>query len=374
MVNPVSRPEVRAAAIERLAEEVADAVRAYRSILFLSDFDGTVAPFVDDPDKSRAVPEVVASYTALDLLPDAKVMFVTGGDGHRTATVLERSGLRVDAAANYGSDSVSWNGGRWDISGHPDVPALKPFWDELLRSVDEQLRARAYFGHPSALVSEDTTPNAGDVAEANGLVLVEHKGTLVALHAKGSTVRPYLGRDLEEVLPVALQVAWGEWWRRILTSDVPKADQDRLENLLANVHVARNNGNVEVVVIPTTKFQAVDDLIARHDPHLLIYNADDAGDFPAIERVRRAASAGVSTFVAAVYNPPEPGKNRIGTPSSIVDSADVVFESSADLGKFWGSVITRAVALRPELSYLSEAATQLRIDYRQFGLGQASLQ
>jgi trehalose 6-phosphate phosphatase len=58
------------AALQRLA--------AHPRLLVALDFDGTLAPEVDDPEQARAIPEARAAVLRLNALPDTRVAMVSG--------------------------------------------------------------------------------------------------------------------------------------------------------------------------------------------------------------------------------------------------------------------------------------------------------
>ncbi len=76
-----------------LTRELVGAVREIarvKRLLVALDFDGTLAPAVDDPEQARAVPEARAAVLALLELPGTRVALVSG----RSLRSLERvSGL-----------------------------------------------------------------------------------------------------------------------------------------------------------------------------------------------------------------------------------------------------------------------------------------
>ncbi|ALD12371.1 MULTISPECIES: trehalose-phosphatase [Clavibacter] len=61
----------------RLFEALTELARTPRLLVAL-DFDGTLAPEVDDPEKARAVPEARAAVLALLALPETRVALVSG--------------------------------------------------------------------------------------------------------------------------------------------------------------------------------------------------------------------------------------------------------------------------------------------------------
>ena len=84
-----------AAAGGRLAHEVQDAIlsAAKAEILLVgSDFDGTLAPIVDDPATARAVPTAVRALHALAALPNTHVAVVSGRARKDLAELLGDTG------------------------------------------------------------------------------------------------------------------------------------------------------------------------------------------------------------------------------------------------------------------------------------------
>lgn len=71
-----------------LAAEL-DRIAAAPTLLIALDFDGTLAPLVDDPDDSRAVPAARAALDALAALPGTIVALVSGRSLESLASVGE---------------------------------------------------------------------------------------------------------------------------------------------------------------------------------------------------------------------------------------------------------------------------------------------
>ena len=136
-----------------MRDEIVAALREkLDSALIALDFDGTLAPLVPDPSRSRLVDGV---REALDALAAAgsRIAVVTGRDA---PTVVELSGLAdlpgLDVEGIYGAQR--WHDGRLDTQDEP--PALA------------QLRQRL-----PALIDDE--PAAADVwIEDKGLSLVVH--------------------------------------------------------------------------------------------------------------------------------------------------------------------------------------------------------
>lgn len=55
-----------------------DALASSETLTIALDFDGTLAPFTDDPDDSRAIPEAVSAIERLSILDNTNVALVSG--------------------------------------------------------------------------------------------------------------------------------------------------------------------------------------------------------------------------------------------------------------------------------------------------------
>ena len=71
-------------------------------LLVALDFDGTLAPLVDDPDSARALPGALEAVTALAELPDTSVALISG----RAMDSLLRVSQAPDAVLLSGSHGV----------------------------------------------------------------------------------------------------------------------------------------------------------------------------------------------------------------------------------------------------------------------------
>ena len=71
-------------------------------LLVALDFDGTLAPTVDDPELARALPEARAAVERLVALPDTRVAFVSG----RALDSLEKVSAATDDTLLVGSHGV----------------------------------------------------------------------------------------------------------------------------------------------------------------------------------------------------------------------------------------------------------------------------
>lgn len=111
----LSGADALTAALDRLA--------AAPVLLVALDFDGTLAPTVDDPDAARVVPAARAAVVALAGLPDTRVAVVSG----RALAGLERVAQLPSDVLLVGS-----HGAEFRIDGQESGPELSADERELL--------------------------------------------------------------------------------------------------------------------------------------------------------------------------------------------------------------------------------------------------
>jgi trehalose 6-phosphate phosphatase len=139
----------------------------------LVDFDGTLAPIVDDPAEARPLPAVV------DLLPRlaARYRRVAVVSGRPAGFLVEQLGLgrgatghgpSVIASGLYG---LEWAGGGGVVHTRPEAEA----WRDVVDRVERAARAAAPPG-----------------------MLVEHKGLTVAFHWRTATAQAGWARSFAE--------------------------------------------------------------------------------------------------------------------------------------------------------------------------------
>jgi trehalose 6-phosphate phosphatase len=131
-----------------------EALAATPRLLVALDFDGTLAPAVDDPEKARATPEAQAAVERLLALPDTRVALVSG----RALGDLEQVAPFDDRVLLVGSHGIEL---RLDEDG--DVLAL-----------DEEERA-------SMVTLREVL---GQVADTLDSVWIERKPAGFALHTR----------------------------------------------------------------------------------------------------------------------------------------------------------------------------------------------
>ena len=141
-------------ALDGALDGALDALAATPVLLVALDFDGTLAPTVDDPDAARAIPEARAAVVALAGLPATRVAVVSG----RALASLERVAQLPSDVLLVGS-----HGAEFRIDGEESGPELSDDERELL-------------GHLYLAVS--------DVAARFEGVMVEEKPAGCGLHTR----------------------------------------------------------------------------------------------------------------------------------------------------------------------------------------------
>ncbi|MEO6941457.1 MAG: trehalose-phosphatase [Terrimesophilobacter sp.] len=103
-------------ALSPFLENAIARIAATEHLLLALDFDGTLAPTVDDPDSARAHPDATAAIVALIGLPNTRVAIVSG----RALGSLEKVIELPDAVILVGS-----HGAEFRIDGEESGPKLE---------------------------------------------------------------------------------------------------------------------------------------------------------------------------------------------------------------------------------------------------------
>jgi trehalose 6-phosphate phosphatase len=201
------------------------AAAASPRLLVVSDFDGTLAPIVNNPADARALPAAAAALTQLADLPDTTAALVSG----RALGVLrELSGLSgvpstIHLVGSHGAE----------------------FTTGFTHDIDEGLLARI-------------TAELNDIASQRPGVAVETKPASVALHVRNASPA-----DGDAALEAARQAstAW-------------------------NAHVTAGKAVLEFAVISTDKGEAVDILRDQIAATAVVFLGDDVTDEKAFRRMR----------------------------------------------------------------------------------------
>ncbi|MCW2492764.1 MAG: trehalose-6-phosphatase [Frankiales bacterium] len=253
-------------ALRPLAEQLATDPS---SVLLALDFDGTLSPIVDDPERARAVP---AAIEALVDLADrgARIAIVTGRDA---ATVVELGGLErirgVLVSGLHGAET--WHEGRFRTRDEPaGISALREALPPLLERVDP-----------------------GVWLEDKRLSLVVH--TRRATHPEQSL----------------------EMLREPVTALAAEHDLD----------VVGGKFVLEIRIPGLSKADAVSSLLNEHT-RAALFCGDDLGDLPAFEAIRSwAADSGHTGITIAVGEVPQ-----VSTAADLqVDSPEELAELLSEL-------------------------------------------
>jgi trehalose 6-phosphate phosphatase len=233
-------------------------------VLVASDFDGVLAPLVDDPSASRPTPGASAALDRLAALPPerARTALVSG---RNLAALAELSGppAGVLLVGSHGAER-----GAVQASGAVEtLPfSLEPAQADALRAVSDGLEAIA--------------------APVDG-AWVEHKPSAAVLHTRRCTPE-----DAREAVSAAVE----------LGASLP-------------VHTMRGKDVVEIAVVETSKGQAIDALRAELGAVAVVYLGDDVTDeraFAVLHEGDLGVKVGPGETVARV---------RVATPD---DAAEVL--------------------------------------------------
>ncbi|MCW2529373.1 MAG: trehalose-phosphatase [Pseudonocardiales bacterium] len=227
------------------------AVAAGRSSALIAlDFDGTLAPLVDDPEQSRLAVGAAEVLTAL-AAAGVQIAVVTGRDA---TTVLRLSGLHdvpgLIVAGLYGAE----RGQAGDLETLPDQPALITAGEQLHQLVGSEPAAQG--------------------------VWIEDKRLSLVVHARvaadpGGAINALIGPVRELAEEVGLEMHPG---RNVLELRLPGYDK----------------GTVLRTLVHTL------------DPSVTVYAGDDVGDLPAFAAIAQLRSSGAAAWSIAAGDPPLP--------------------------------------------------------------------
>ena len=223
-------------------DELADALRPHISgALLATDFDGTLAPLVPDPQDSRPIAGAIEALATL-ARRGAQIAVITGRDA---ATVLRLGGLDaipgVVVAGLYGLET--WTGGRLQT---PDTPAAI-----------EQLRASL-----PAIVAAGPDPD----------VWIEDKRLSLVVHA-----------------------------RKAVNPDAALAELRRPVDTLATALGLEVHPGADVLELRLPGYDKAGALARLADGRrAVLYLGDDLGDLPAFAEIRRLRATGRTAYSVAV--------------------------------------------------------------------------
>lgn len=191
-------------------------------LLVTSDFDGTLAPIVNNPADARPLPAAAEALVALAALPDTTAALISG----RARGVLKELSGMPDSVALVGSHGAEFDTG-------------------FVREIDTDLLATI-------------TATLRDIAAGRPGVTVETKPASVALHVRNAD--PADG----DAAFAAARAAAASW----------------------DAHLTTGKAVLEFAVIVTDKGEAVDELRRRHDATAVVFLGDDVTDEKAFRRLR----------------------------------------------------------------------------------------
>jgi trehalose 6-phosphate phosphatase len=191
-------------------------------LLVASDFDGTLAPIVNNPADARPLPHAADALIALAVLPATTVALVSG----RALRVLRELSSMPPAVLLVGSHGAEFDSG-------------------FAHDIDQELLAR---------INEELTA----IAATRPGVTVEPKLASVALHVRNAS--PTDGSDALEAARAA-----AESWDAELTE---------------------GKAVLEFAVISTDKGEAIDIIRDRENATAVVFFGDDVTDEKAFVRMR----------------------------------------------------------------------------------------
>jgi len=273
----VSLPESLPAAGAGTLEAI---LRAPSETLIATDFDGTLAPIVEDPEQAYADPKAVAALGRLG--EHVGAVAVITGCPVRTAVRLGRfggvAGLQsMIILGQYGVER--WNAADDEYLIPPDPPRIRAVAEELPRILD-------VLGMPE--------------------VRIEDKGRAIAVHT----------RSLSD----------------------PKAALAELEGPLSDLAarhglVLAPGKNVWEIRAPgMDKRAALRAIVDETGAHQVVFAGDDLGDLPAFRAVRELATAGVAGLLVCSASTEE---------DALTELADVVVDGPAGLAAWLDKLAER---------------------------------
>ncbi|MFN8074931.1 MAG: trehalose-phosphatase [Kineosporiaceae bacterium] len=261
MEEPSSRdpvPQSTPSPPSRSPEDAVRAVATAGTLLVALDFDGTLAPLVDDRMAAAPLPAAVAALHRLAALPRTALALVSGRDLRELAAV---------SRAPAGTTLVGSHGGEW---ARPGVPVEQEPIGDAARA--ELAAARAALG----------TLVAGTAA------FVEDKVATTVLHTRRCPP------DVAAALAARAR-------------DLPAAHG------WAAVHVLVGKDVVELAVREPDKAAAVRRLAAEADADAVVFAGDDVSD----ESVFRAWAGQSSALMVKVGAGPTAAGLRLAGPADV---------------------------------------------------------
>ncbi|MEP7765880.1 trehalose-phosphatase [Sanguibacter sp. 25GB23B1] len=226
-----SVPSAVASLVERLGRSAQTG-----PVLVATDFDGVLAPLVDDPSASRSTPAASAALVRLAALPHDRVrVALVSGRNLETLAQLAHAPSGAILVGSHGAE-------RGAIQQDPS--------DDTSTRLPDLVREPFTVTSEQASMLSEVTEGLEAVASRVEGAWVEHKPSAAVLHTR-------LSAEAAAAEASAEAVALGE----------------RL-----GAHVMSGKGVVEVAVVETSKGQALLDLRAELGAPVVFYMGDDVTD------------------------------------------------------------------------------------------------
>ncbi|MEU0495091.1 trehalose-phosphatase [Mycobacterium sp. NPDC006124] len=245
-----------------------DEAAATERLLVASDFDGTLAPLVDDPADARPLPRAAEALLALADLPSTEVALVSG---RALATLREYSGMPASVHL-VGSHGAEFDTRGQERSDSGNVPGFALEIDEaLLASIASELDAIA--------------------ADRVG-VTVETKPASVAIHVRNASA----------------------------ADGAAALDAARTVGVASGVEITAGKDVLEFAVISTDKGEALDVIRTQSDATAAVFFGDDVTDEKAFRRM-------VGSDVGVKVGPGETlAAYRVDSPDDVAESLHHLLE------------------------------------------------
>lgn len=263
------------------ADEVLAAITADpATTLVAADFDGTLAPIVDDPERAFADPAAVDALARLGRV--VGTVAVITGRPVRTAVRLGgfagRDGLgSMVVLGQYGVERWDADGDRYDVP--PDPPELAAVAEAV----------------PALLAAHD----------AEG-ARVEDKGRAIGIHT----------RELPDAAAA---------FERLRGPVAALAERHGL-------HLEPGKQVLEIRVPGMDKGHAIEALVAERGARQVVFAGDDLGDLPAFAAVRGLAGDGVRGLLVCSGSTEE---------RALTDQADVVVDGPSGVADWLSALADR---------------------------------
>jgi trehalose 6-phosphate phosphatase len=258
-----------------------------RQTMIGMDFDGTLAPIIDDPEHAYADPAAVQALAELGPLVGS-IVIITGRPAEtavRLGRFAGRPGLEsMVVLGQYGVER--WDAATGEFTVPPDPAEITAVAEEL----------------PALLESLG-------LAEAR----IEHKGRALGVHT----------RELDEP---------GEAFDRLLEPLTDLADRHGLQ-------LEPGKNVLEIRAPGVDKGDALRRVVAEQEPRAVIFAGDDLGDLPAFHAVEQLRTEGVDGLLVCSASHEE---------DALTEMSDLILDGPAGVAE-WLTRLARSLSrLAPE--------------------------